>query len=71
MSRSLIKAFFLLIISPALAWPGEDGVDIALPNIVFIVADDLGYGHLGCYGQTKIRTPRIDRKAAIGTSPSA
>ena len=67
MSHSLIKAFFLLIISPALAWPGEDGVDIALPNIVFIVADDLGYGHLGCYGQTKIRTPRIDRMAREGT----
>src|SRR5262245_11741097 len=30
-------------------------------NIVFIVADDLGYGDLGCYGQQKIRTPNIDR----------
>ena len=36
------------------------------PNIVFIMADDLGYGHLGCYGQTKIRTPHIDRLAAQG-----
>ena len=36
------------------------------PNIVFIMADDLGYNHLGCYGQTKIRTPRIDRLAAEG-----
>ena len=36
------------------------------PNIVFILADDLGYGHLGCYGQTKIRTPRIDQLAAEG-----
>ena len=36
------------------------------PNIVFILADDLGRGHCGCYGQTKIRTPNIDRLAADG-----
>jgi arylsulfatase A-like enzyme len=36
------------------------------PNIVFIMADDLGYGDLGCYGQTLIRTPNIDRLAAEG-----
>ena len=37
-----------------------------LPNIVFIIADDLGYGDLGCYGQKKIRTPNIDRLADEG-----
>ena len=36
------------------------------PNIIFIMADDLGYGHLGCYGQEKIETPNIDRLAAGG-----
>ena len=35
-------------------------------NIVFILADDLGYGELGCYGQKKIRTPHIDRLAREG-----
>lgn len=35
-------------------------------NIVFILADDLGYGDLGCYGATKVRTPNIDRLAREG-----
>ncbi len=38
----------------------------ARPNILFILADDLGYGDLGCYGQQRIRTPNIDRLAADG-----
>jgi arylsulfatase A-like enzyme len=37
------------------------------PNIIFIMADDLGYGDLGCYGQEQILTPHIDRIAAEGT----
>ena len=36
------------------------------PNIIFIMADDLGLGHCGCYGQTKIRTPHIDSLARDG-----
>lgn len=37
------------------------------PNIIFIMADDLGYGDLGCYGQRWIRTPNIDQMAREGT----
>ena len=36
------------------------------PNVVFILADDLGYGDLSCYGQEKFETPNIDRLAQNG-----
>lgn len=37
------------------------------PNVVFILADDIAQGDLGCYGQKRIRTPNLDRMAAQGT----
>ncbi|MAG92578.1 MAG: N-acetylgalactosamine-6-sulfatase [Planctomycetaceae bacterium] len=40
--------------------------EAAPPNVVFIMADDLGYSELGSYGQKKIRTPNIDRLASQG-----
>lgn len=36
------------------------------PNIIYIYADDMGYGELGCYGQQKIKTPNLDRMAKEG-----
>jgi arylsulfatase len=54
----------------AAAGPAPDAAapaaDRRRPNIIFLLADDLGRAELGCYGQTKIRTPNIDRIAAEG-----
>ena len=44
----------------------ENGNKSPLPNIVYILADDLGYGDLSIYGQKKFSTPNIDRMAAQG-----
>lgn len=48
------------------AWAAARGEPAARPNILFIVADDLGYADLGCYGRRGIATPNIDRLAKEG-----
>ncbi|MFH5884949.1 arylsulfatase [Halalkalibaculum sp. DA3122] len=45
---------------------GDGELDTRKPNIVFIMADDLGYGDLGSYGQQQIKTPYLDQLAAEG-----
>jgi arylsulfatase A-like enzyme len=54
----------LLLLSACLLPLAADAGD--RPNILLILADDLGYGDLGCYGHPRFRTPRIDRMAAEG-----
>ena len=56
----------LLLLSWALLTCQSALSQSAPPNIVFILADDLGYGELGCYGQEKIKTPNLDRLASEG-----
>ena len=48
------------------AMPSAIGQQRRKPNIIFIMADDLGYGDLGCFGQKRIQTPNLDRMAAEG-----
>jgi len=59
-----LTSALLLAALPARAQ--AEGAPPARPNIVLIVADDLGVGELGCYGQERIETPRIDRMAEEG-----
>ena len=63
MKHKLVLIFALLGILCGHTWAADSR---AKPNILVIVADDLGYGELGCYGQKLIRTPRLDRLAADG-----
>lgn len=44
----------------------EPSTKKTLPNIIYILADDLGYGDLSCYGQKKLKTPNIDKLASQG-----
>jgi arylsulfatase A len=58
----LLALVCLLTVLPSIAVAAQ-----RKPNIIFIHADDLGYGDLSCYGQQKFRTPNIDRLASEGT----
>ena len=58
--------FFVAAVVGLLAGRSSGAAVGARPNIVFILADDLGYGDLGCYGQQRLATPHLDRLAREG-----
>ncbi len=69
MKRCLVGAVGLLPILgclPAQAVQALEAAAAARPNLVIILADDLGYGDLGCFGAKDIRTPHLDKMAAEG-----
>ncbi|WP_414660816.1 sulfatase family protein [Horticoccus sp. 23ND18S-11] len=64
--RSLLLPLLAVIVAVSGSW--LRAADAAKrPHIIFILADDMGLGDLGCYGGTQVPTPRIDRLAAEGT----
>lgn len=60
--------FIVIFITVYLGHPSQLQAqkDTKRPNIIFILADDLGYGDIGIYGQQKVETPNIDRLAKMG-----
>ena len=60
--KSTIRHFSLCIILSCHAFAAADDK----PNIVYIISDDVGYGDLGCYGATEVKTPHLDQLASGG-----
>lgn len=56
----------LPILALLLALPAAQPPAARQPNLVVILADDIGHGDLGCFGQKQLQTPRLDRMAAEG-----
>lgn len=67
MPKQFITCLFLLLaLSACESGNNQSSTEEKKPNIIYILADDLGYGELGAYGQTKIQTPNIDALANNG-----
>ncbi len=61
------QSFIFVLLAICAAFAAERPADSASPNILFIFADDWGWGDLGCHGHPYLKTPNIDRLAREGT----
>lgn len=67
MHNKITNTPFLMLLSVLIALSCTSPQDeIVKPNIIYIMADDLGYNEIGCYGQDSIQTPQIDKMAGEG-----
>ena len=64
--RRLPPVLFLLLLFSACADEKTDVASLSRPDFIIILADDLGYGDLGCFGNDRFKTPNIDALAAGG-----
>src|SRR6476619_5522748 len=62
----LLVVVVLTAIVPAIAQDAASKASSRPPNIIHIVADDVGYDDLSCYGAPKLKTPNLDKLAAQG-----
>ena len=62
----LVGRFALFVAVAMVILTGRHDAVAARPNIIFVMADDLGYGDLGSYGQKRVMTPRLDQMAREG-----
>ena len=66
MKEKLLTITGIALLAPFASSQTKSNAPGKKPNVVFIIADDLGYGDLSCYGQDKFQTPNIDRLALNG-----
>ncbi len=66
MNRSILICCWHTLLGLAIVLLACPDTACAKPNIIYILADDLGYGDLSCYGQKRFETPQIDQLAAEG-----
>ena len=66
MNKSLLLSGIVVGVGIGQVFAATPAKKTKAPNVVFIIADDLGYGELSCYGQEKFQTPNIDRLALQG-----
>ncbi|SDT33063.1 Arylsulfatase A [Mucilaginibacter mallensis] len=65
MNKSILTLLLFFTIFTAVGQTAKE-TKVNQPNVIYIYADDLGYGDLSCYGATKIHTPNVDKLAAAG-----